>query len=44
MMTFWATLETGPTLVKTTALAPFGKLFGQTWATFYFDIWSHWSK
>ena len=30
-------------LVKT-AVAPFGQLFGQTWATFYFNIWPHCSS
>ena len=28
-------------LVKTT-VAPFGANFGKSWATFYFNIWSHW--
>ena len=29
------------TLVKTT-VAPFGPTFWKTWATFYFNVWSHW--
>ena len=40
---FWAILKNLQFQEKT-ALATFWATFGKIWATFYFNIWSHWKS
>ena len=42
-MTFLGSCENQP-FYSQTGVATFWVTFGKTWATFYFNIWSHWLK